>query len=344
MSDRNEKRPAESRPVSSSRRHALAAAVGVAAGVEALNLTSGTPERVPLVAYLDTLTQEALPATRAAFEDRLRELGWEPGRDVTLDYRFGDSHPPTIAAMAKALIAAQPDVIVTGSNAGVMPLRRVTEAIPIVCANLADAVGSRLARSLARPGRNVSGIASSIGTGILSKRLQLMKEFVPTLRRVAVLRVTGEYSPVMWEELDSAARTLDVELLPVDAKAPESFPLAFEAIAAQRPDGLCLVGQGGLIQQVKPVCDFALQARLPANYALEPFVRNGLLFTYGVNQLANYRSAADYVDRVLRGAEVGELPIEQPMTYEFRINLRTAHALGINVPRSLLQRADEVIT
>lgn len=316
--------------------------IGAVAALGLVRSAGAQTRAIPRIGYLFANDRASNAWEQGIFESSLAKLGWTVGRDVVLEYRYGDGDAARIAASARALVALKPDILVTGGSAGAIPLRALTDTIPIVGTNLADPVGAGLARSLARPGGNVTGMAVSMGTGILGKRLQMLRAFVPRARRVAVLRVPGEYTAPHWQELSESARALDVSLLPFDG-AGDGFPAAFPAIASARPDAMCLVGQGTILQRMQSICDFALRERLPATYALKPFAQAGLLFTYGVDLTEGFRRSASFVDRILRGAQPAELPIEQPNRYELTINRKTADLLNVRVPQDLLFQADEVI-
>jgi putative ABC transport system substrate-binding protein len=297
----------------------------------------------PLVGMLSSTTAQANATFHKTFTDALQAHGYVPGRNLTIDRRYAEGDPVAIGRLAAELVAARPDVIVASGNRDIEALKRLTTTIPIVMVAGQDPVGAGFIASLARPGGNVTGMSSVAGTGIRGKRLELLKEIVPGLQRVTVLRVTGESAETLSVALAQAAAALGLALDVVEVRRPEEFDHAFRSIAERPPRAMCLDGAGLLILKMQAICDFALEHRIPTIYAMHEFTQAGLLIDYGLNVNANWRRAASYVDKILHGARPADLPVEQPSTFEMSVNLRTARAIGVKIPTSVLIRADEII-
>lgn len=302
--------------------------------------------RIPLVAYMATVPRNVVPEdTWMTFEAGLRGRGYIPGRDVALEYRFADSDPAQVDAVAGEVVALRPDVVVTGNNSGAKALKRRTDSIPIVVAHMNDPVDHGLASSLARPGGNVTGVASQSGNALGGKRVELLKDIVPGLRRVAMLIVVP--NQVSAETIDVTRRAADAMNIAIDVvefRSLDGLDAAFAAILERRPGALLLGGGAGILfQGMRRIVDFTLRNRLPAVYTTRNFAEAGLLVSYGASLSPNYRIAATLVDKILKGAKPGDLPIEQPNTFELVVNMRTAKAIGVKIPQSVLLRADVVI-
>ncbi len=282
--------------------------------------------------------------TRTALRQGLRELGWIEGQNLVIEYRLAEGRPDRLRQLAGELVRLNVDVIFAGSQLTATAARHATARIPIVMALAADPVGSGLAASLARPGGNVTGLTVLAGPEIMGKLLQLLKEVVPTVDRVAVVRNPSRpYATAQWREVQAAARELRVTLLSAEVKAAEDLDHAFQAITAWQPGALLQVPDVFILGHRKRILEFAANHRLPAMYGLHEFVREGGLIAYGASLPDLYRRAAAYVDRILKGARPGNLPIEQPTKFDLVINLKTAKALGLTIPPAVLARADEVI-
>ena len=234
-------------------------------------------------------------------------------------------------------------MIVVGGTPAAQAAKRATSTIPIVLAIIADPVGSGLVASLAHPGGNVTGL-SLMTTDLSAKRLQLLKEAIPRLTRVAVLwNPDTPYSPNVIEELKAAAPSLSIELKFVSIQTPEQIVPGFSAVKRTRAQALCVLTDPQFVLQRRKFVELALKAELPTIYGLREFVDEGGLMSYGANLRDSFRRSAGYVDKILKGAKPGDLPVEQPTKFEFVVNLRTAKALGLTIPQSILQRAVEVI-
>lgn len=272
------------------------------------------------------------------FTEGLRELGYVDGRNIVIEPRYGDGTQNRLADLADDMVRSRVDIIVTGSNPIAAAAKRATPTIPIVMIGTLDPVGFGLVASLARPGGNVTGLCVDASVEMTSKLLGLLREIVPGLSRVGVLRQVGYREP----QLAAAARELNVEIHAVDVHAIEELDGAFATMLRKRVGAMIVRGSLFFVQR-QQVANLALKHRLPAIHALKEYAHAGLLMTYGANLANLYRRAAGYVDRIVKGAKPGELPIEQPTKFELVINLSTAKALGLTVPQSLLLRADEVI-
>ena len=277
-----------------------------------------------------------------AFVQGLAQLGWIGGRNVRIDYRFGLADPERRRKSAAELIALAPDVILAAGAGGIGDLQQATRTVPIVFASVVDPVGSGFVRSLARPGANTTGFMS-LEFGLSGKWLELLKQIAPNVTRVAVLRNSNSTGGVaQFAAIQAIAPSFGVELTPIgegDAGAIDRDIMAFA-----RPNSGLIVGGAGVTQSFRDqIISLTARLRLPAVYAFRGFVTEGGLISYGIDQAEQFRLAAGYVDRVLKGEKPADLPVQAPTTNELVINLKTAKALGLTVPPSLLALADEVI-
>ena len=278
-----------------------------------------------------------------AFHQGLREHGYIEGQNLILEVRYSEGRDERLPELAAELVHLHVDVIMTGggaSGATVRAAQQATSTIPIVFVNVVDPVASGLVESLARPGGNVTGLTQSAGQEN-AKRLQLLKEVLPGLSRVAVWGQQSLQST--FRETEVAAQALGLEVLSLVLSGPDGLGAVQAATITGRADGLIGL-PGPLLPQLRPqILDFTARQRLPAMYAQVGWARDGGLMNYGPSQLENYRRAAYYVDKILKGAKPTDLPVEQPSRFEFSINLRTAQVLGLTIPQSVLQQATEVI-
>jgi putative ABC transport system substrate-binding protein len=283
------------------------------------------------------------PPTLEAFRQGLREHGYTEGQQVILEVRYSEGRDERLPELAAELVRLHVDVILTGggaSGATVRAAQQATSTIPIVFVNVVDPVASGLVASLARPGGNVTGLTQSAGQET-AKRLQLLQEVWPGLSRVAVWGQQSLQST--FRETEVAAQVLGLEVLSLVLSGPDGLGAVQAATITGQADGLIGL-PGPLLPELRPqILDFTAQHRLPAMYAQNSWARNGGLMNYGPSQAENYRRAAYYVDRILKGAQPADLPVEQPSSFEFSINLQTAHVLGLTIPQSVLQQATEVI-
>jgi len=283
---------------------------------------------------------------RDAFLQGLRELGYVEGRNVVIEYRYAEGKPERLPALAAELVALKVDVIVTVSNTTALAAKQATRTVPIVFTAVANPVAAGIVTSLARPGGNLTGLAS-LGSELVGKRLELLKQAVPVVDRVAVLWLPGALGERTEKEMrtgaDVASQALGVRLQFVEARGPADFDRAFSDMTSARADALTLLPSNMFLREHRRLVDLAAKNRLPAVYGSREFVDAGGLMSYGANQVDLYRSAATYVDKILKGAKPDDLPVEQSSKFELFINLKSANELGITIPKSMLARADEVM-
>jgi putative ABC transport system substrate-binding protein len=280
---------------------------------------------------------------QVAFFDALQDLGWVEGKNVLLERRYAENQLERLPVLAAELVRLNVDVIVAGGTLAPLAAKRATSTIPIVMTAAGDPLGSGLVATLARPGGNVTGM-SLMAPDLGGKRLELLKELLPRLARVAVLwNAANPYSTILFKETQTAGRTLGIEVQSLEVRKPEDLDDAFQAARRQHPDALVSVEDPFTGTYRKRIADFALAEHLPSLYGLSGDVKDGGLMSYGANIADLNRRAAGYVDKILRGAKPDDLPVQQPVRFELVINLKTAKALGIEVPPTLLTRADEVI-
>ncbi len=286
------------------------------------------------------------PHLPEAFRQGLRDLGYVEGRDVVIEYRDAIGKLEQLPALAAELVALKVDVIVAAATRHALAAKQATSTLPIVFANATDPVTSGLVTSLARPGGNVTGL-SLLAPELVGKCLELLKQAVPGVSRVAVLRQPGAISERTEKDLlkgaEVAARGLGMRLQFVEARGSADFDRAFSDMTRARAGALTVLGSTMFIIEQRRLVDLAAKNRLPAMYPLGEFVDAGGLMSYGANLADMYRRAATFVDKILKGAKPGDLPVEQPTKFELVINLKTARAIGLTIPQSLLGRADHVI-
>ncbi|MFY9694430.1 MAG: ABC transporter substrate-binding protein [Xanthobacteraceae bacterium] len=311
---------------------------GVAAGWP-LAARAQQAGKLPTVGYLGANASVFGPWT-AAFVARLDELGWIEGRTVAIEYRWSEGRPEREAEIAAEFVRLRVDVIAATGTA-VATLKKATSVIPIVFAIANDPVGIGLVESLARPGGNVTGMAL-LTTDLAGKRLELLREFVPRLRRLAVIGNVG-YSAAVREigDVQTAARTLGIEVTPFEIRKAEDIAPAFEALKAQA-DALYVVQDALVAANRDRFVMLALGARMPTSFVTREFPQAGALMSYGPNIPDLFRRAGEMVDKILRGAKPGDIPVEQPTKFELAVNLKTAQLLGLSVPQTLFSMADDV--
>jgi len=275
--------------------------------------------------------------------EALQTLGYVGPQNVVYVGRWADARQERLPGLAAELVALKVDVIVTVGGPATAAAKRATSSIPIVMAQVGDADGLGLIDSLARPGGNVTGVTDQ-SAELSAKRLEILTEAVPKATRIAVLWNADDRGMTMrFQEVEKAAQMRHVTVQPLGVREPDDFETAFSAMTLRRPDALFLVTDALTLLNRKRVIDFALAHRIPAMYEFSLLVRDGGLMAYGANQDDNYRRAASYVDRIFKGAAPSALPVERPGRYYLTINLRTAKALELTIPPSLLARADQVI-
>ena len=322
------------------RREFLASLVALAAG----NAGAQQTGKIYRVGYLQGSTREQQLHLVKAFEDGLRDLDYRVGQNIVIEYRFADARMERLPALAADLVRLNVDAIVTGTNPSTVAARQATTTIPIVMAFGNDPVGAGLIASLARPGGNVTGVTADTGDEIFGKRLELLKNIVPKLSRVAVLW-NPDFAPNQgrWKVTSDAVRKLGLQVLSMEARGSDDLESAFNAMVKERANALLVLLDPVLFNYRGQIGTMATKNRLPAVAELRDMAVAGLLLTYGVDPRGAWRRAAGYVDKILKGAKPSDLPIEQPTKFEMVINLKTAKALGLTIPQSVLLRADEVI-
>ncbi len=325
------------------RRHflltALAGALGapLAAGAQ----QTGTVARIGCL--LGAAREQTLRLVKA-LEEGLRDLGYVPGRNVVIEYRFADGKLERLPRLAQDLVRLKVDVIVTGSYQHVIAAKQATTTIPIVMVYVRDPVGAGFVASVSRPGGNVTGLSQDVGAEIAGKRLALLKELIPQLSRVAALVDPGFPSALAGlRAMEVPARTLGMTVVRFDTRGPGDLEGVFAAVTKARSDALVVTGGPVMFNMRTQIAQLALRHRLPSISAIIEDVEAGCLMSYGASLSDQWRRAATYVDRILKGAKPGDLPVEQPTTFDLVINLKTAKALGLTIPPSLLARADQVI-
>jgi len=304
------------------------------------------PKKVPLLGYLSSGDAASDSARSEAIRLALRERGHIEGQNIAIDYRYGESKIGRAPELSAELVSRKVDIIlVAGGPVWVRAAKNATKTIPIVMTGGGtDPVEAGLIDSLARPGGNVTGI-TTLNRDLGGKRLELLKEAVPKLARVAILYDPAAPAPVLdvKEVLPVAARALKLTLQPRELRDADDFEKVFAALNKQRPDGLYVLQSALMGANRKRIVDFALKSRLPSVYQNGQDVDVGGLMSYGADQAESYRRVAYFVDRILKGAKPADLPVEQPMKFELVFNLITAKQIGITIPQSVLFRADKVI-
>jgi putative ABC transport system substrate-binding protein len=295
------------------------------------------------IGVLETTSPSLNTTNLDAFRKGLRELGYVEGRNFVIEYRSADGRPERFPSLASELVRLKVDLIVTRGTPAVLAAKKATGSIPIVMATSADPAGFGVVSGLARPGTNVTGL-STIAVELAAKRLELLKEAIPRIARIAELaNMSSPASASQWRQIEVAARSLGLEPQLLDVRAPADFARAFDTAINQRADAIIVANDTLTQSNLIRIVDLSAKHRLPSIFASREFVDAGGLMAYGPNFTDLYRRAATYVDKILKGAKPADLPIEQPTKFELVINLRTAKALGLTIPPSLLARADQVI-
>jgi len=301
------------------------------------------PAKVPRIGFLSARPPTDNPYFIESFWQGLRELGYVEGQNIAIEYRFAEGRPERLPALAAELVRLKVDVIVTGGPPAPEAAKQATGTIPVVFAVAADPVAVGLVASLARPGGNITGLASISGE-VVGKQLELLKEVAPKISRVAVLQNSSNQAHRhTLRQAEGAARALGVQLHIVEARTPPEIDAAFAAMRSQRVGGVLVLRDPLFLTQRTQIAALAAKNRLPVVYGFREEAEAGGLMAYGASVPLMYRRAAIYVDKILKGAKPGDLPVEQPTKFDLIINLKTAKALGLTIPQSLLARADEVI-
>jgi putative ABC transport system substrate-binding protein len=321
------------------RRREFVTLIGGAAA--AWPLAARAQPKAPTIGFLGPASASVMSAWAAAFAQRLRELGWIEGRTIAIEYRWADGRSDRVPELAAELVRLNPSVIVT-TGTGAPPLKQATSVIPIVFTIASDPVGTGLVPSLSRPGGNVTGL-SQLAADLGGKRVDILREAVPTLRRLAILHHAGNAATALERtQVEEAARTLGLAAVNADIRRAEDITPAIEALN-DRVDAIYVQADPLLNTHRARISTLALGARLPTLSGIREYVEAGGLMSYGPSFSDLFRRAADYVDKILRGTKPADLPVEQPTKFDLVFNLKTAKALGLDVPPMLLARADEVI-
>jgi ABC-type uncharacterized transport system substrate-binding protein len=326
------------------KRREFIAGLGAAASTTLWPLAARTQERVRRIGVLMHLAAKDIEAQArlTAFLQGLQQLGWTDGRNVRIDTRWGASDADR-RGYAAELVALSPDVILASTTLGMVALQQATRTVPVVFSNVADPVGAGFVESLARPGGNATGF-TVFEYGLSAKWLELLKEIAPNVTRVAVIRDSANPSGIgQFAVIQSVAQSFGVELSPVVARDGAEIERAVTAFARSPNGGLIVLGSALGALHSDLIVTLAARHRLPAVYPFRYFVTGGGVISYGPDSINPYRQAAGYVDRILKGEKPADLPVQGPTRYETVINLKTAKALGLTVPSSLLSRATEVI-
>jgi putative tryptophan/tyrosine transport system substrate-binding protein len=303
---------------------------------------SAQQARLPTIGFLGATTPAAESQRLAAFTQRLGELGWIEGRTVAIDVRWAEGRNDRFAEIATEFVRLRVDVIVTQGTASIIAAKQATAVIPIVFAAAGDPVGAGLVASLARPAGNVTGLSSQL-RDTATKRLELLRHVVPNLRRLAIMANVDNASIVLeMRELQATVPALGLDVITLEIHRGEDIAPSFDSLQG-RADALVVLAEALAMTNRVRISTLALGARLPTMHGHREYVEAGGLMSYGPSVPAQYRRAADYVDKILRGTKPGDIPVEQPSKFELIINLTTAKTLGLQIPDNLLALADEVI-
>jgi putative tryptophan/tyrosine transport system substrate-binding protein len=327
---------------------------GFVAGTAGLGLLAGCgrlpwpgrerqPGPPPRIGFLSPSPAQAAQSYVEAFEEGLREHGYRDGQNITIDYRFAEGRDDRVGDLAAELVGLDVRVIVTEGGPAAYAAKQVTSTIPVVFALAADPVGTGLVASIPRPGENVTGL-TTFSPELAGKRLELLKQVVPAMSRVAVLwNATSADKQREFGETEAAARALGIQVQSLALQGAEALDGAFERAARADASALATLGDPLTVNQRAHIVELAARSLLPAIYPLKLFVDVGGLMSYGPSIAGNFRRAAYYVDRILKGTSPADLPVEQPMTFDFVVNLKTAQALGITFPNEIMLQVTEVL-
>ena len=299
--------------------------------------------KVPRIGFLSALSPDGVPAWLETFRQGLRDLGYVEGKNIVIEWRFAEGKLNRLPSLANELVSLKVDVIVSGGPAVTRAAKEATSTIPIVMGFDNDPVGSGFVASLARPGGNITGL-SNFAPEMSGKRLELLKEIVPKLSRVAVLgESTQPGNAQILKETELAAGTFGVQLQSLDVRGPKDIETAFQAASKGRAGAVLVLSSPVATSYRTQLADLAVKSRLPAIYSQRENAEAGGLMYYGVHTPDLFRRAATYVDKILKGAKPADLPVEQPTKFEFVVNLKTAKQIGLTIPPNVLARADKVI-
>jgi putative tryptophan/tyrosine transport system substrate-binding protein len=299
--------------------------------------------KIPRVGFMGNSTAALEANLVGPFRDGLRELGYQEGHNIVIEYRWAEGQYERFPALIAELLAVPVDVIVTAGTPATLAVKKATSMVPLVMIAVGDPVGTGIVPSLARPGGNITGL-SSIAPDLEGKRLELLREVIPKLSHVALfLNPLNPFHAVSMRQALAAAQALGIKLQSLEVRTSGELDGAFAAIVREGPDALLILADRVFLHNRKRMMDFATEQRLPSVNAYREIVEAGGLMSYGPSYEHMHRRAADYVDKILKGAKPGDLPVEQPTKFTLVVNLKSARALGIDVPSMLLARADEVI-
>jgi putative ABC transport system substrate-binding protein len=301
------------------------------------------PAKVPQIGYLSVLSLSAMADRIEAFRQGLRELGYVEGKNIVLEWRYGEDKPDRVSEFAAELVRVKVEAIVSGGDSATKAAKKTTNSIPIVMTRASDPITSGFIASLARPGGNITGL-STLAPEINGKRLEFLKEIIPQLSRVAVFGTsTSPGNTQELREVELAAGVLGVKLQYLDVPNSKDIENAFRAAVKGRAEAVLMMVGAFRTSQQKEITELAVKSRLPVTYESARSVEAGGLMSYGVSPIDLDRRAATYVDKILKGAKPAELPVEQPRKFELIINLKAAKQIGLTIPPNVLARADKVI-
>jgi putative ABC transport system substrate-binding protein len=325
------------------RRELLFAFAAGAIAAPLVSFAQKSSAKIPRIGFLGRASAAGEATGVEALRAGLRELGYVEGKNIVIEFRWAEGKNDRLPELAAELARLKVDLVVASGTSAVQAAMQATTTIPIVMTSAGDPLRSGLVTSLARPGGNVTGL-TQLGAELAGKRLELLKDTLPNVSRVAFLWNPANASHIPYlKEIQAGARALSLTLLSVEVRSQHEFESAFAAMMRERPDALIMTGDGMHRLRLAWIVEFAAKRRLPAMYQVSEYVEAGGLMSYGTNRLALFRHTAVYVDKILKGAKPADLPVEQPTNFELVINLKTAKALGITIPRSILARADRVI-
>jgi len=325
------------------RRRQFITLLGGAAATWPLAARAQQPAKIPRIGFLGNSTATMEANLIGPLRDGLRELGYEEGRNVIIEFRWADGKYDQFPALVAELLAAKVDVIITAGTPATLAIKKATSMVPLVFIAVGDPVGTGVVPNLGRPGGNITGL-SSIAPDLEGKRLELLREVVPKLSHVAFfLNPANAFHTASMRQARVAAQSLGIKLQPMEVNKSEQLDGAFASIVKEKPDALLILADRVFLHNRKRMMEFAIQQRLPSVNAYRELVEAGGLISYGPSYEDMHRRAAVYVDKILKGTKPADLPIEQPTKFTLLINLKTAKTLGLTVPPTLVARADELI-
>jgi len=314
------------------------------AAVAAWPLAAFGQARRPLVGYLSGATSASVirSTTWLAFVDSMREHGYVEGRDFDIAYKFADGFFDRLPALAEELVKLRPDTILASTTISAVAARAASTTVPIVCPLLENPVQLGLVASENRPGGNVTGLLRYVD-GLAGKHVELARELIPGVTRIGVLINAGSLDHTARRDVEAAGTALAIEIVPFEVSAPNDLNVSFPKIVGARAQAVVVLADPMFFSERRQIIILSAATRLPTIWSTRVFAEDGGLLSYGIDEAASFHRAAGYVSKILKGAKVGDLPVELPVKFELLINLKTAKALGLDVPQTLLNRANEVI-